>query len=192
MDRIINVGSIIPCSEANGPGRRFVIWLQGCGRKCAGCINKDFQVFGKGTPMEVCEVLKKVRNAVEKYGIEGITLTGGEPLDQADVLEELVNRARNETGLNVFMFTGYKKDELESDAQMRVWELSDIVVSGRFAIELLETKHPWKGSSNQDVIFNNPQMKCFLPKERIVEVFIDEEGEVKMTGVVRGEENLVV
>ena len=136
--------------------------------------------------MEIREVMDKVRYAVEEYGIVGITLTGGEPLDQADVLAELVKGATNEAGLNLFLFTGYEKNELKSDAQKIVWKLSDIVVSGRYAIELIETKHPWKGSSNQDVIFNNPQMKRFLPRERIVEVFIDEEGEVKITGILRG------
>ena len=85
-------------------------------------------------------------------GLEGVTFTGGEPMDQADALAELATACRDR-GLSVFIFTGYRQDQLKSHVQRKLWDLADIVVAGPYVQAQRSFEHAWVGSANQQVHF---------------------------------------
>src|SRR5947208_6250808 len=90
----ISVAQIVPCTEAEGPGRRFALWFQGCPLRCPGCCNPEMLPFAGGTPMPLGEVVKHLGAAREQHGIEGVTLLGGEPFAHAVVAAPLAQAAQ--------------------------------------------------------------------------------------------------
>ena len=79
----------------DGPGVRFVVFLQGCPMRCLYCHNPDTWQGG-GTPYESYEVLKRMTRNLPFYKTGGLTVSGGEPLLQLDFLIELFTLAKNE------------------------------------------------------------------------------------------------
>src|SRR3954469_16814423 len=95
----LQVAQIVPCTEAEGPGKRFALWFQGCPLRCPGCCNPEFIPFAGGQVMLLGEVLRMI-DAARDAGIEGITLLGGEPLAHAAGAAALATAA-HERGLTV-------------------------------------------------------------------------------------------
>src|SRR5207237_10904051 len=83
MPLAITIAQIVACTEAEGPGRRFALWLQGCPLRCPGCCNPEFLPFRGGSTRPVRELLAEIESAVRTDAIEGISLLGGEPTAQA-------------------------------------------------------------------------------------------------------------
>src|SRR5436309_4544049 len=100
----LQVAQIVPCTEAEGPGRRFALWFQGCPLRCPGCCNPEFIPFAGGESMSLTDVLVTLDRA-RVDGIEGITLLGGEPLAHAAGSAALAVAA-HERGLTVMVFSG--------------------------------------------------------------------------------------
>src|SRR5262249_31072713 len=82
-DIVLQVAQTVPCTEAEGPGRRFALWFQGCPLRCPGCCNPEMLPFSGGTPCTVAALLDQIDGAACTQGVEGITLLGGEPLAHA-------------------------------------------------------------------------------------------------------------
>ena len=80
LDLMLHVAQIVPCTEAEGPGRRFALWFQGCPLRCPGCCNPEMLPFEGGEALPLAEVVRRLREAAAAHGLEGITLLGGEPL----------------------------------------------------------------------------------------------------------------
>ena len=127
-----------------GPGRRLLLFLQGCTLHCKGCVNQHLWPFGTGTDISAAEVVELCRD------LEGITLHGGEPLDQSEGLLEIV-KALKQHGKTVVLFTGYQYKELVHRAQKKVWNLADLVISGRFVESKKNIYLQFRGSTNQRV-----------------------------------------
>src|SRR5215468_1934007 len=89
----LSVAQIVPCTEAEGPGRRFALWFQGCPLRCPGCCNPEMLPFAGGLRLRVEEVVEQLRAAAGQ-GVEGITLLGGEPLAHAQGAAALARAAR--------------------------------------------------------------------------------------------------
>src|SRR5438034_8446272 len=107
----LRVAQIVPCTEAEGPGKRFALWFQGCPLRCPGCCNPEMLPFAGGTPRAVADVLAEVESTRNAEAIEGITLLGGEPLAHAAGAAALARGARG-LGLSVMVFSGYPLDEV--------------------------------------------------------------------------------
>ena len=120
---------IVENEHLYGPGKRLVIYLKGCSLHCKGCINSHLWPFEGGQQISEEEIL----NLCQKEKVDGITLHGGEPLDQAFELLKIIKLIKN-NGLSIVLFTGYNKKELDS-YQKRIWDLSDIVIAGRFQLK---------------------------------------------------------
>lgn len=175
----LNVARWLPKSRANGPGERFVLWLQGCGLACEGCWNPDTWDFGPRQLLTVNQVMDLVLSTA---GIEGVTLTGGEPFAQAPALVPLVQRIRA-AGLSLVVFTGHELDELRSPAARAVLEGVDVLVTGRFVLAERDLSLPLRGSRNQRVVFVTGRHSEFdLEDVAEVEVHLDEAGEIRVTG----------
>src|SRR3954466_3130481 len=91
---ILSVAQIVPVTEAEGPGRRFALWFQGCPLRCPGCCNPEMLPFAGGQSLPIAEVVDQVCRAREAHAIEGITLLGGEPLAHAPGAAALARAAR--------------------------------------------------------------------------------------------------
>ena len=92
---ILRVAQIVPCTEAEGPGKRFALWFQGCPLRCPGCCNPEMLPFDGGEPMTLAEVVDLLRRTHEAKELEGITLLGGEPTAHAVAATALARLARN-------------------------------------------------------------------------------------------------
>lgn len=104
----LNLARTLARSAANGPGDRFVIWVQGCPLACPGCWNPDTWSFQRRNLRDTEELVAEILTI---QGIEGVTFTGGEPFMQA--LCPRSSRARStESGPLGIVFTGYNLDEL--------------------------------------------------------------------------------
>lgn len=150
----LQIAQIVPCTEAEGPGKRFAIWFQGCPLRCPGCCNPEFLPFKGGQVKLLAEVGEAIEQAQEA-GIEGITLLGGEPFAHAAGGAALARFARSR-GLSVMVFSGYTLEELRQmpePAVAELIELTDILVDGPYIREQPDAQRRWVGSTNQRIHF---------------------------------------
>ena len=126
-----------------GPGKRLLLFTQGCSLRCKGCTNQHLWEFGKGIDVTIEEILNQCTD------LDGITLHGGEPLDQANVLVELIKKLKKQ-GKTVILFTGYIFKELNK-VQKQAWLSSDMVISGRYEEQNRNIYLQFRGSTNQKV-----------------------------------------
>ena len=123
-------------SSVNGPGLRLTLWVQGCALNCKGCFNQSTHAREASTLMSVHDLAKKI-NALD---IAGVTLSGGEPLDQAPALEKLIHAVNGEK--NWILCTGYTPKEIfQNEAMIRVVKAVDLTLAGRY---LQNAKHPYQ------------------------------------------------
>ena len=89
-------------SRVNGPGKRFVLWTQGCSKGCKNCYNPNTWKF-EGKEMSPEEILELIEN----FEVDGITLTGGDPLEQEDILILLEGLYKLNLPKGIILFSGY-------------------------------------------------------------------------------------
>ena len=175
---VLRLGFQIERSEIYGPGIRSVYWLQGCTLACEGCWNTQFWPSKGGDLIDVDRLLSEL---TDRQDIDGITLLGGEPLQQAPQVEKLMIGCKK-LGLTVFLYTGYEVHELTSTMQ-RCVDLADIVVLGRFVQALRNTNLRWRGSENQRLMINNPKYSYMdMSEQNEVEIHLDTSGGVSVVG----------
>src|SRR5690349_2976128 len=151
LETPLQIAQIVPSTEAEGPGRRFALWFQGCPLRCPGCCNPEMLPFEGGRNLTVTEVLEQIEE--ETAGVEGITLLGGEPLAHAAGAACLA-RAVRRWGLSVMVFSGYTLEEaraLPEPAVADLLALTDILVDGPYLRELPDSQRRWIGSTNQRI-----------------------------------------
>lgn len=155
----MRVAQVVPCTEAEGPGKRYALWFQGCPLRCPGCCNPEYLPFKGGQARTVAEIAEELRRARDENGVEGITLLGGEPTAHA-VPAVAVARAGRELGLSVMTFTGFTLEELQERADPAVLELialTDILVDGPYLRDQPDAERRWIGSRNQRIHFLTPR-----------------------------------
>ncbi len=116
------------CGTVDGPGVRFVVFLQGCPMRCAYCHNPDTWQPNTGTQMSVDEILKMYKSKKEFYRNGGITCTGGEPLMQIDFVTELFTRCKQE-GIHTCLDSSgitFRRENIEQFN--RLMEVTDLVM----------------------------------------------------------------
>jgi anaerobic ribonucleoside-triphosphate reductase activating protein len=151
----LRIAQIVSCTEAEGPGRRFALWFQGCPLRCPGCCNPEMLPFEGGQLLALADVSAQLQESAAQHQLEGITLLGGEPLAHATASAALA-RAAHQVGLSVMVFSGYLLEEARRMTDPAVAELlaeTDILVDGPYVRELPETRRRWIGSSNQRIHF---------------------------------------
>jgi anaerobic ribonucleoside-triphosphate reductase activating protein len=154
-ETLLQVAQVVPITEAEGPGVRFALWLQGCPLRCPGCCNPEMLSFEGGTPTSAADLLRQIEEAAREHGVEGITFLGGEPLAHAPKAVVLA-RALKERGLTVMVFSGFTLQEAREMPEPAVAELlalTDILVDGPYIREQPDTKRRWIGSTNQRIHF---------------------------------------
>jgi anaerobic ribonucleoside-triphosphate reductase activating protein len=158
---MLSVGLEIADTEAEGPGRRYAIWVQGCPLRCPGCCNPELLPFTGGTQVLAHELAARV---LASPGIEGITLLGGEPFAQAAGCTELCRQVAA-SGLSVMVFSGYTLDELQRQpGAERLLAVTDLLVDGRFDRRRPDLKRRFVGSTNQQQHFLSDRYQADDPR----------------------------
>lgn len=165
-------------SRANGPGARFVAWFQGCTLGCAGCFNPDTHA-PTGPVVDLADVIA----ALDRADVDGLTLSGGEPMQQAPAALELLLTARR-LGLSTLMFSGYTRAELERQALgAAVLAHLDVLIDGRYRADL-RAGLDLRGSSNQQVhLLTARYREAEVAATPEAEIRIAADGSVVLTGV---------
>jgi anaerobic ribonucleoside-triphosphate reductase activating protein len=153
---LLNVNHIIESSKVQGPGDRFTIWVQGCSIHCLGCMNHDTWEFNTKQQLDTETLASKVLNSLST----GLTLTGGEPLDQLEAILDLVSRVFEYK--NIFLCSGYTFDHIRNHSEKKkILNFVDILCTGPFELQKV-CQSEWKGSSNQEVIYLTDRGKTLL------------------------------
>lgn len=152
-DSSVAVARLLPVTEAEGPGRRTAVWVQGCSIRCAGCFNPQMWARRGGTDRAVESLAEEILAGAAVHDVEGISLLGGEPFEQAAALGRLAHVVRA-AGLSVMTFTGYLLDDLRRWSRTRadiaaLLAATDLLADGPFLQERPERRRPWVGSTNQ-------------------------------------------
>ncbi len=185
----------ISCTEVNGPGKRYALWVQGCSRKCTGCFNRETHERGGGKEKTIDEIVKMIPEDAE-----GITVSGGEPFEQAEELARLLKRV-SMRNLHCMVYTGFRYEELAGMKDKDVEEsllYTDILIDGGYEREEAP-KHAWAGSGNQRILMleEGKIIKELEEAEAVPrngELIIDKEGNITITGfidsrIMAGKEN---
>lgn len=181
----LNIAKIIEATEAEGPGLRFVIWVQGCLKRCKGCCNGDLLQIKPSYILRSSEIIDQLLKAVKKYPLEGITFLGGEPMLQAEGLAD-VSEAAQLLGLSVICFSGYKKDELidtHFTGSRRLLAAIDLLIDGEFDQNNIETKRNWVGSTNQQFHYLTNRYNYEIEMKQLV---VTNEWRIDLNGKVIG------
>lgn len=160
----IKIAGVVEESIVDGPGIRFVIFTQGCPHKCIGCHNPQTHDFNMGRYESIDKLAQKID---ENPLLSGITLSGGEPFLQPLELVKLIEKIKNKN-LNVITYTGFTYEELIQSKNKNVLELlnkTDILIDGKFILDLKDENLMFRGSSNQRAI----DVKKSIKENRIVE-----------------------
>ena len=150
----IEVAMIVPQTEAEGPGRRYAVWVQGCPLRCVGCCNPEMLAFKPAERRAPDELIAEACAAE----VEGISLLGGEPFAQAASLAVLAEGVRAR-GLSVMVFSGYTLAELreQGPAAARLIAATDLLVDGRYEAARRTLRRRYVGSDNQVLHFLSPR-----------------------------------
>jgi anaerobic ribonucleoside-triphosphate reductase activating protein len=186
-------------STTNGPGNRAVIWLSGCNLGCPGCWNPDSHKHGAG----IYRSIEHLGNWLEGIpNIDGITFSGGEPIQQIPDLLNLIRSIHSRNSkFSIGMFTGYRLEELEQGRfeyyssltglmykggkflWSQVAEHLDFAVMGRYNQKLKTSSLPLCGSSNQKLILFSPRYNKSDFKKQQAQIIISSDGKlVTLTG----------
>src|SRR5437762_588495 len=155
MSQTMQIAQVVPCTEAEGPGRRFAVWFQGCPLRCPGCCNPEFLSYKGGETRTVGELADAIIRVRDAEGVEGITLLGGEPFAHAAGAVALA-RAAHDRGLSVMVFSGYTIEQLREQPVPAVADLLaliDILVDGPYLRDQPDMERRWIGSRNQRIHF---------------------------------------
>ena len=155
-------------SKVNGPGNRFVLWTQGCSKGCSECFNPETwstNVYKELSPTQIFELIKN-------FEVDGVTISGGDPLEQEDELLELlmlISTIRLRKG--VILFSGFTRAEISRDPiREECLRYVDVLIDGRYE-KNLKVDFSLKGSSNQTFYF-------FSDKFLNSELLFDQEVEI--------------
>lgn len=179
---LINVHAMMPRSCVNGPGMRTAIWFQGCTLDCAGCFNPQIQAHTDSSLILTEKIVAQITNM--KKELEGVTLTGGEPLQQVQSVVKLLSGIRRTTNLSILLFSGYTMNEiLQFPSRRNVLDLIDVLITGRY-IPDLHMRRGMRGSSNQKIHLLTDRyclrdIECVPPAE----IRIDRNGNIQLTGI---------
>ena len=159
-----------------GPGKRLLLFCQGCSLHCKGCVNKHLWDFSGGNEISVEEIISLCDD------VDGITQHGGEPLDQYTSVLRLVECLKN-NGKTVILFTGYMYKELNK-IQKKIWMKSDIVVSGRYEQDKRNIYLQFRGSTNQKVYIHKGEYEKYkvVDGKSVAIIGVKKDGSIDIKG----------
>jgi anaerobic ribonucleoside-triphosphate reductase activating protein len=177
----LRMHALLERSRANGPGQRAVVWCQSCTLGCPGCFNAATHDPHSGTLVDVMTLAGQL---VAISGIEGVTISGGEPLQQSRAVLALLRQIRAASSLSVVMFTGYTWDEISRMPLVAdLPQLVDVLIAGRYDASQ-RVAAGLIGSSNKTLhCFSNRYTQADFAQVPPAEVRIGADGTLTMSGI---------
>lgn len=165
----MNYHKIEKCSVVNGIGVRVVLWVSGCTCYCKNCQNPQTWGFNSGKLFDK-NAKQELFEALGKSYIQGITFSGGHPLEKENT-EEVYSLCKEIKEIfpekDIWLYTGYKFENIINDPlRQKLIKLCDVVIDGKYIEELKDITLKWRGSSNQRVI----DVKKTIKNEKITEI----------------------
>ena len=144
----MNYFAITKDDMLNGEGLRVVLWVAGCSHHCCGCHNAYTWNKDDGLPFTE-ETKQEIFTELNKKHIQGVTLSGGDPLFIANrkaITELLEEIAWKYPEKDIWLYTGYEYEEIK---HLPVMNYINVLIDGKFIPELADVNYPWMGSTNQ-------------------------------------------
>ena len=172
----MNYLSITPCDIANGQGVRTVLWVSGCSLHCPGCHNPESHDRFAGKPFDE-DAKKELFDALSKPYVQGLTLSGGHPLEDYNLqalFVLLVDIKKTFPNKDIWLYTGlilnpsdfvHNSKNLMHDLRASILQCCDIIVDGPFIQEQRDITLQFRGSTNQRII----DVAKTLESQKIVE-----------------------
>ncbi len=150
MSDQVRISGIVGASITDGPGFRYAIFVQGCSHHCPGCHNPHTHDPNGGELRDTAELIEAMS---KDPMISGVTLSGGEPFEQAEALLPIA-RAAKEKGMELAAYSGYLYEDLLADngARRALLELCDVLIDGPYIDAKRNLDIRFKGSENQRII----------------------------------------
>ncbi len=185
LPALLRIHAWLPAVQhALGPGLRAVVWVQGCSLHCPGCMVPETWSTSSGRWVDPVALARAI---LSREDIEGITVSGGEPTEQAAAVATLLAELKA-AGKNTWVYTGYTLEELlqRRDADTdRLLSLIDVLVDGRYDLAQAGS-YILRGSANQRII----HLTDAIPPERVaqltpgqIEVRLDAQGSLTLIGI---------
>ncbi|WP_455811548.1 anaerobic ribonucleoside-triphosphate reductase-activating protein [Pseudomonas graminis] len=148
----MNIHQYYPVDIVNGPGTRCTLFVSGCVHECPGCYNKSTWRLNSGLPFTI-EMEEQLIADLNDTRIprQGLSLSGGDPLHPANLADvrRLLRRVRRDcAGKDIWMWTGYRLEELSVEQQQVIANVN-VLVDGKYIQDLRDPALLWRGSSNQ-------------------------------------------
>ena len=166
-------------SKVNGPGNRFVLWTQGCSKGCSECFNPETwstNIYKELSPTQIFELIKN-------FEVDGVTISGGDPLEQEDeLLELLMLLSTMRLSKGVILFSGFTRAEISSNfIREQCLKYIDVLIDGRYE-KNLKIDFSLRGSSNQEFYsFSDKISSDELSFDQEIEIS-SLEGDIMITG----------
>ena len=137
----------------NGDGIRVSLWVSGCSLHCKGCQNPQTWQFNSGIPFDK-NAFQELYEALDKSYIQGLTLTGGNPMDNMPEVLHICRTVKEKfPNKDIWLYSGYTFEELQqSRVAMCILEYVDVLVDGPYIEEQRDISLQWRGSKNQRII----------------------------------------
>ena len=158
----IRIAGTVDDSIVDGPGYRYTVFTQGCPHHCPGCHNPETHDFAGGKTVDTEEIIRQFR---ENPLLDGITLSGGDPMCQPEPCLTLA-QAAHDAGLNVWAYTGYTWEALlaeDNPARMALLKEIDVLVDGPFLLAQRSLELKFCGSRNQRLIDVRQSLEAGAP-----------------------------
>jgi anaerobic ribonucleoside-triphosphate reductase activating protein len=179
---LVNLHALERCSLANGPGNRYVVWFQGCSLRCPGCYNEATH----STKANIVATVESLLGRIEenRSGIDGVTVTGGEPFEQPLALLALARGLRERFSPSLLVFSGYTLEEIRCQPLGReILESVDVLIDGRYS-DGRRLGRALRGSDNKRIhLLTGRHTLDEIEDAPTAEIMVDREGRIAITGI---------
>ena len=187
------IARILSPVHSLGPGDRVCLWTQGCKKRCKGCISPELQPYS-GNEIDEDILAKILIQVARKNNCTGITVSGGDPLEQSQALLKLLTLLRNEFD-DILVYTGFElqdiQDGLVGIEAKKCLDYLDVLIDGKYIDELNYKDCVLRGSSNQKIHFITKRLAPiyaeYMKQGRILESFVHNQNTI-VTGIFNKEE----
>ena len=170
----MRVERIITGVKTLGPGNRIVIWTNGCNKRCKGCVSSRLQQIDERTELDIIYSLEEFSYS----GIDGVTISGGEPFIQISELKKVVEYFKNKKIDDILVYSGYLLEELiamNNDDINYILNNIAVLIDGEYIDELNDNTSNIKGSKNQKIIYMDQKFvdkyNGYIKDERSMETY---------------------